>query len=84
MSMRTLEIQYPDDVLAGIDEERLRVLAREAFFVKLYEQGLLSSGRAARLLGTSRSEFLDLLGRYRVSYFDASGDLAAEARHARS
>lgn len=82
--MRTVEIEYPDDVLTGIDEARLRALAREAFFVKLYEQGLLSSDRAARLLGTTRAEFLDLLGCYGVSYFDESGDLAAEARRARS
>lgn len=50
--------------------------------VKLYEQGLLSSDRAARFLGISRWEFLDLLGRYGVSYFDDSSDVAAEVRRA--
>src|SRR5258708_9746699 len=63
VSMRTLEIQYPDDVLTEIDENGLQELAREALFVRLYERGLLSSGRAAGLLGISRWEFLDLLGR---------------------
>jgi predicted HTH domain antitoxin len=80
--MRTVEIEYPDDVLAGIDEERLRILAREALFAKLYEQGLLSSGRAAQLLGISRWDFLDLLGRYGVSIFDETADLAEEVGRA--
>jgi len=46
MSMRVLEIECPDDLLSGIDEPHLQVLAREALYAKLYEQGLLSSGRA--------------------------------------
>jgi predicted HTH domain antitoxin len=77
-------MEYPDDLLAGIDEKRLGELAHEALFVRLNEQGLLSSGRAAQLLGLSPMDFLDLLGRYRVSYFDESADLAAEVRRARS
>lgn len=84
MSIRKVEIEYPDDLLAGIDEERLGELAREAFFVRLYEQGLISSGRAAQLLGRSRADFLDLLGRYGVSYFDPGADIAAEVRRAQS
>ena len=75
MSIRTLEIEYPDDVLGSIDEEHLKTLAREALYVRLYEQGLLSSGRAAQLLGITRWDFLDLLGRYGVSYFDDALDL---------
>jgi predicted HTH domain antitoxin len=78
--MRVVQIEYPDDVLAGIDEEHLRTLAREALFVKLYEQGLLSSGRAAHLLGISRWEFLDLIGRYGVSPFDDATDLTDEVK----
>jgi predicted HTH domain antitoxin len=81
-TMRTLEIDYPDDVLAGIDEAALRSLAREALFVRLYQQGLLSSGRAAALLGITRWDFLDLLGRYGVSSFDDELDLDDELRRA--
>jgi predicted HTH domain antitoxin len=78
--MRVVQIEYPDDVLAGIDEEHLQSLAREALFVKLYEQGLISSGRAAHLLGMSRWEFLDLIGRYGVSPFDDATDLTDEVK----
>jgi predicted HTH domain antitoxin len=42
----------------------------------------ISSGRAAELLSISRREFLDLLGRYGVSEFDETMDVAAEAGHA--
>lgn len=80
--MRQVVIEYPDDVLAGIDEKHLHDLAREALFARLYEQGTLSSGRLAQLLGISRVAVLDLLGRYGVSCFDESTDLAAEVRRA--
>lgn len=73
-SMRVLEIEYPDDLLSGIDEPHLQTLAREALYAKLYEQGLISSGRAAQLLSMTRWDFLDLLGRYGVSYFDEAID----------
>ncbi|HKV84748.1 MAG TPA: UPF0175 family protein [Ktedonobacterales bacterium] len=79
--MRKLEIDYPDDILDGIDEARLRTLAREAFYAKLYEQGLLSSGSAAQLLGITRWDFLDLLGRYGVSYFDEAIEQDEASEH---
>jgi predicted HTH domain antitoxin len=78
MGMHRLEIEYPDEVLAGIDENSLKALAREALYIRLYEQGLLSSGRAAQLLGITRWDFLDLLGKYGVSYFDEQLDIEGE------
>jgi predicted HTH domain antitoxin len=83
MGIRSLEIEYPDEVLVGIDEEQLKALAREALFVKLYERGLISSGHAGELLGMTRWDFLDLLGRYGVSYFDENIDFDEELRRAR-
>jgi predicted HTH domain antitoxin len=82
VGLRTVQIEYPEDVLRDIDESQLRDLAREALFVKLYERGLLSSGRAAQALGMSRWEFLDLLGHSGISIFDDEADLAEEARRA--
>lgn len=83
MGMRTVDVEYPDEALSsGLTEDQIKALAREALYVKLYEQGAISSGRAAQLLGMTRWEFLDLLGRYGVSYLDDSGDLEEEARRA--
>lgn len=81
--MTTVHLDLPDDILALPNQtpERLRALAREALIVRLYDQGVITSGWAAQALGLSRREFLDLLGAYRVSEFDESMDIAAEARH---
>lgn len=84
--MTTLQIAVPDDVLddLALSTDALTTLAREALFVRLYERGELSSGKAARLLSISRREFLDLLGQYGVSSFDEQIDFAAETQHGRS
>lgn len=55
MDTHRIEIEYPDEALsAGLDEAQIKALAREALYVRLYEQGALSSGRAAALLGMTR------------------------------
>ena len=46
--------------------------------VKLYEVGKVSSGIAAKILGISRIDFLDLLGFYHVSVFPDADDLEAD------
>lgn len=38
--------------------------------IKLFELGKVSSGVAAKVLKISRIEFLELLGKYKVSYLD--------------
>jgi predicted HTH domain antitoxin len=83
--MTTLRIDYPEELLTQSDEskETLEQLAREALLVRLYDLGKISSGQAARLLGLTRGAFLDLLGRYNVSIFDETMDLATEARRGR-
>ena len=53
-------IEVPDELNLKEDEIKIAALA------KLYELGKISSGKAAKLLGISRIEFLDLLGKYKV------------------
>ncbi|PDV96892.1 UPF0175 family protein [Candidatus Chloroploca asiatica] len=81
--MTTVHLDLPQDMLDLPNQtpESLRALAREALLVRLYDQGVITSGWAAQVLGLSRREFLDLLGTYRVSEFDESIDVAAEARY---
>lgn len=67
------------ETLADKNAQELSALAREALIVRLYALGDLSSGEGAELLGITRREFLDLLGRYNVSIFDDSIDLRHEA-----
>lgn len=39
---------------------------------KLYEDGILSAGQAAEMVGLSKRTFVEMLGRYGVSLFSTS------------
>ena len=80
--MTVLQIEYPAELLEQLSQskETLEALAREALLVRLYDLGEISTGKAAEVLGISRREFLDLLGRYGASEFDDTMDLEAEAQ----
>lgn len=76
----TIEIKYPDELLtlAGLTRDQFEHLAHEAVLIRLYTLGAISTGKAAAILGVSRREFLDLLGRYGVAEFDDDIDLETE------
>jgi hypothetical protein len=82
MATRTIQVTYPDSVLTSLSEEQVRSIVQEALVARLYDQGLISSGQGATMLNISRSDFLDLLGKYGVSYFDDQIDFAKELRNA--
>lgn len=82
MTMHKIEVTYPDSILANLSEEQVRSIAQEALVVRLYDQGLISSGQGATMLSLSRSDFLDLLGKYGVSFFDDQINFAEELRNA--
>ncbi|MDR9397764.1 UPF0175 family protein [Salibacter sp.] len=67
--MRTLHLKIPDSVDKN-DAELTMVIA-----VKLYEDGVLSSGQAAESAGISKRAFIELLGKYGVSLFSDSKDV---------
>lgn len=72
MGMKTLEIPYPEDLPEAMGESP-EAFEQEIIFLvaaKLYELGRVSSGRAADLAGMGRVEFLDRLGKYRISIFN--------------
>lgn len=83
--MPRLEIECPDELLktSGQTASALAHLAQEAFLVRLYDLGEISSGRAAEILHMSRRAFLDVLGRYGVDVFDNELDIEAEAARGR-
>jgi predicted HTH domain antitoxin len=67
---RQISITYPESLAFSLkmgDEEFAREM-KKISLVKLYEMGKISSGYAAKLLGISRLEFLEMLGKYNVSY----------------
>jgi predicted HTH domain antitoxin len=75
--MRTIHFQVPDDVDLK-DYEYTMIIA-----AKLYEDGKLSSGQAAKIAGLSKRAFIELLGRYKVSVFSSSlSDLRSDIANA--
>jgi len=62
--MQTLKIQLPDFVYTDIKEITFIIAS------KLYEQGKISSGQAAEMVGISKRTFIELLGNYDISLFN--------------
>jgi len=64
----TVEFKLPDSVHLS-DSDLKMILA-----TKLFEMGELSSGQAAKMVGISRREFLESVGKYGVSIFQYDAD----------
>jgi predicted HTH domain antitoxin len=62
--MKTLTINLPDTV----DEKDVKM----QLAAQLFDKGILSSGQAADLVGISKKEFLENVGKYGVSIFGES------------
>ncbi|SHI76405.1 Uncharacterised protein family (UPF0175) [Cruoricaptor ignavus] len=62
--MNYILVQYPDFLADAmrISSEDFAKEARLATLLKLFEQGKISSGNAAKAIGVSRLEFLELAG----------------------
>lgn len=81
-----INIGYPESLanslrLSGKDFE---LEMKTSSLVKLFELGRVSSGMAAKVLGLSRVDFLDLLSKYKVSVFGAydANDLTEDIANA--
>lgn len=83
MKENVLTIKYSDDVLLSLKEtrEEFEEEARYLLALKLYELGKISSGKAAKMAGLSRVEFLMRLKKYKVSPFQMDlEEILEEAR----
>jgi predicted HTH domain antitoxin len=68
---RQVTVEVADDAvrLFGKDEKRFGREMYETAVVKWYDEGHISSGKGAELLGISRADFLEVLFRHQVSPF---------------
>jgi predicted HTH domain antitoxin len=72
--MKTVSIQLPETVFSALrknpDEfvQEMRIAAA----VKWYELGQISQGKAAEIAGLTRSDFINALSRYQVSFLQYS------------
>lgn len=86
MSVRmvTLKTQVPEDIYrtlqaSGLFKEALVEQSRLLLATRLYQERVLSLGKAARLAGLSRWEFIDYLSENKIPVLDYSDEeLAAE------
>jgi predicted HTH domain antitoxin len=67
----TVSIEYPDELRVSLKYKRDEFAdeIKKISLIKLYELGKISSGMAAKVLDISRVEFIELLGKYKVSIF---------------
>lgn len=64
----TLQLDHVPDVIRQEAESN----AKEAYVMTLLRHGIISSGRAARLLGIPRVDIFERMSQYRISPFDDS------------
>ena len=62
--MKTISLNIPDSL--DIDDQEVTILVA----IRLYEQGKLSLGQAAQLVGITKRAFIELLGSYNISIFN--------------
>ncbi len=74
MSTMTVSLDLPRDLVGALDVPEIGVGSRlkELIAVELFREGVISSGKGAELTGTSKGEFIDLLGRQGILYFTQS------------
>ncbi len=66
-----IPINYPETLAFSLkmDSKEFQKEMKIISLVKLYELGKISSSLGAKLLEITRIDFLELLGKYNVSYF---------------
>lgn len=64
--MKTLTINLPE----GVELSNVKMIIAAS----LFEKGVLSSGQAAELVGMSRRQFLEEVGKYGVSVFGETAE----------
>jgi predicted HTH domain antitoxin len=75
--MKTLTLNVPDSF--DIDDKEVAIILA----TKLYEQGRLSLGQAAVLVGLTKRNFIELLGKYNVSVFNyPASELSRDVKNA--
>jgi predicted HTH domain antitoxin len=67
-----ISINYPEELAFSLkmNSDEFAKEIKTISLIKLYEMGKISSGLASKVLGVSRIDFLEMLNKYNVSYFN--------------
>jgi predicted HTH domain antitoxin len=83
---KQIAVTYPESLASSLKMNGKEFIneIKTISIVKLYELGKISSGMAAKLLDIDRLDFLELLAKYNVSYFQLNmeDELESDFRNA--
>jgi predicted HTH domain antitoxin len=70
--MRAITVTYPESLAYSLKlaDKEFEKEMKTISIIKLYELGKISSGTASKILGISRVDFLEQIGKYQVSVFN--------------
>lgn len=70
------EVELPSDLVRALDIEstELGSRAREWIVIELFQEGMISAGKAAEVLGQPKAGFLQLLDARGLPYLDATAE----------
>lgn len=70
-----LQISLPKDILPLLgNQSQANEMAREFILLGLYQEGRISGGKVAELLGLNKSGFVALLARRDINYFHLNSE----------
>lgn len=73
--MATISIEIPDELVESFNNvDELQKTVYEDFVIEQRQNGNISLGRAAELLGITYTEFFDLIGKKGLSFINAPAD----------
>lgn len=79
MAESTFSVQIPNNLLKfGISKEEIQDRISEWLIFSLFSEGKISSGKAGKLLGISRLDFIKLLKTRGIAFINYSEDEIAE------
>lgn len=83
MSAVRFEVELPSELILALNIERSELgrRAREWIVLELFQEGVISAGKAAEILGQRKTGFLQLLDAHGLPYLDgAPEELEAEVQ----
>ncbi len=71
-----IQVELPSDLIVALNVEPsdLGRRAREWILMELFQEGIISAGKAAEILGTTKPGFLQLLDLHGLPYLHADRD----------
>lgn len=74
MSAVKIQVELPSDLVVALNVEpsELGRRAREWILLELFQEGVISAGKAAEVLGTTKAGFMQLLDLHGLPYLDVS------------